>query len=631
VGALATAPGTTGERGEDEATTIVWGVDANDLGSIAVSSGRLFVGFEREVREFADGAPVRRAAWPRHEVEVDVGRMVAMGGQVYYFVGRAQRHEIQRVDLDAGTPPTTFLDLNVEMRDIAADKDAVVVATSDGATVAPLPAGPTWTASFPNEHTRGLAIDAAAFYVSVGHALWRVDRRDRTKSQIAAAGAHRLIEAAVSDGANVCYFASPTLSSDGSEDAGDASRTVVMRVPARGGPATQLATLPESVNSAAMTGGVLFAGMNGSVVAIDATTGRVQTVDTGWAYPRRLVVDGRFLYYRAKSGVRRVAVTRRIDEARVRLPSCSPVADAPEPPAESLALGQATEGRVGRIESDASGVYWTAPEADRIMHAPRPVAGVAHGVRAMVVADHQAKPSSLALGGGTAYWIADEHDVTRAGPDGKGPTVIWRTKGQANALAVLGGVVYWAERIPEYDEAVMALGPAPGPPRDVLHLPAVVDVAADGESLFFGLHEGGIVRFDPASARARILAGTDMIASLSVAGPFVYWASPRETVAYRVDKRGGVPQALMVAPRGSLHDVEITAISTSGDRAVWMAKDDFNDARITEGDLSGRCARILWSTVDSTASAVHADDLGVYWGAGGRVLTQGASVAVRRP
>jgi hypothetical protein len=170
------------KRGGEDAATLVWGADAKGLGSIAVSGGRLFVGSERGVRVFTNGAPAGQAAWPRHNVEVDTGQIAALGGQVFYYLGRGQYRDIQRLDVDSGAPPTKFLDLPEEMRDIAADRNAVIVTTHDAVTVAPLPEGLPWTAIFPNQFTRALAIDASYAYVSLGRALWRVDRRDHTKT-----------------------------------------------------------------------------------------------------------------------------------------------------------------------------------------------------------------------------------------------------------------------------------------------------------------------------------------------------------------------------------------------------------------------------------------------------------------
>lgn len=240
----------------------------------------------------------------------------------------------------------------------------------------------------------------------------------------------------------------------------------------------------------------------------------------------------------------------------------------------------------------------------------------------VVVADHQTDLAALAVSGGTAYWIAGKHDITRAGADGTPAQVLWQTKREAHGLAVLAGVVYWVEKTPQYDDAVMTLANAAGTAREVLHLPAVADLIADGEALFIGLEQGGIVRFDAASGRASLLAGTDSTATLSVDGSFVYWASPREVAAYRVDKQGGIPQRLMLSPGGRSDYIPIKAISASGNRAIWLAHDDFDPLRIAEGDLAGPCVRILWSTVDRTTSTVHADDAGVYWSSGGRVLEQ---------
>ena len=624
-GAPPAAPSAPAKRIADEASTLVWGADAKGLGSIAVSDGRLFVGFERGVRVFSGGVAGRQAAWPHHDVEVDTGQIAALGGQVYFYLDRGQHRDIERLDVESGSPATKFLDLHDEIRDIAVDRNALIVTTSNAVTVAPLPEGPAWTATFAGDYTHGLAIDARYAYVSVGHALWRVDRRDRTQSQLAVAGEHRSIHAAVSDGTNVYFFISNNLFS-GSGEGGAARSTLVMRVPAIGGSATQVAELPKGVGSAAIANGILFAEQEDSVVAVDVATGHVETVDIGWAYPRRLLVDGEFLSYVSKSGLRRVSITRRLPEARLRLPSCSPVAEAPPPRPPAITLGTAVRGDVGTVRSDATGVYWSEPKAGRIMRVARPGAdGAARAAQAVVVAEHQVEPSALAVGGGRAYWIAGKHDVTRTGVGGGGPEVIWRTKLEAHELAVLGDVVYWVEKTPEYDDLLMELRLPGGPPREVLRLSLVLDLVAGGDSVFLGLHEGGVVRFEAASGRARILAGTDSAAHLSIAGSFVYWASPRETAAYRVDRDGGVPQQLMLSPRGAHRDIVITAISTSGNRAIWMARDDFNEPRIAEGDFSGRCARIGWTTVDPAATSIYADEAGVYWVAGNHVLAKPAA------
>lgn len=623
-GAPPPAQSAPAKRIADEASTLVWGADARGLGSIAVSDGRLFVGFERGVSVFSGGVAGRQVAWPRHDVEVDTGRIAALGGRVYFYLDQGQHRDIQRLDVDSGAPATKFLGLHDEMGDIAVDRNALVVTTREAVTVAPLPEGPAWTATFPGDYTHGLAIDARYAYVSVGHALWRVDRRDRTQTELAVAGEHRSIHAVVSDGTNVYFFISNNLFS-GRGEGGAPKTTLVMRVPATGGSATQVAELPKGVASAAIANGILFAEQEDSVVAVDVATGHVETVDIGWAYPRRLLVDGDFLSYVSKSGVRRVSITRRLPEARLRLPSCTPVAEAPPPKPPAITLGTAARGDVGTVRSDATGVYWSEPKAGRIMRVARPGAdGAPRAAQAAVVAEHQVEPSALAVGGGRAYWIAGKHDITRAGVGGSGPEVIWRTKLEAHGLALLGDVVYWVEKTPEYDDVLMELRSPGGPPRDVLHLSLVLDLVSGGDSVFLGLQQGGVVRFDAASGRARILAGTDSAAHLSVAGSFVYWASPRETAAYRVDRDGGVPQQLLLSPRGSHRDVVITAISISGTRAIWMARDDFNEARIAEGDLSGGCARIGWTTVDSAATSVYADEAGVYWAARDHVLAKPA-------
>jgi hypothetical protein len=81
----------------------------------------------------------------------------------------------------------------------------------------------------------------------------------------------------------------------------------------------------------------------------------------------------------------------------------------------------------------------------------------------------------------------------------------------------------------------------------------------------------------------------------------------------------------MLSPHVSDRDVVITAISVSGNRAIWMARDDFTEPQIAEGDLSGGCARVGWTTVDPAATTVHADEAGVYWAAGDHVLAEPAS------
>jgi hypothetical protein len=92
---------------------------------------------------------------------------------------------------------------------------------------------------------------------------------------------------------------------------------------------------------------------------------------------------------------------------------------------------------------------------------------------------------------------------------------------------------------------------------------------------------------------------------------------------HRRDRRdGGVPQALLLSPHVHRSDVTVTAISVEGNRAVWIARDDFNKPRISEGDLSGTCARINWSTVDESATSAYVDDTGAYWSAGDRVMAK---------
>jgi hypothetical protein len=298
------------------------------------------------------------------------------------------------------------------------------------------------------------------------------------------------------------------------------------------------------------------------------------------------------------------------------------------------------------IAADGSGVYWTDPVANAVMHVP-----LGGGTVTTFASGQGVMEGGLAVAGGVVYWTAGGNLLSAPdfGSGGTGPPSVVAATGQSTpasgvfaalmTLLISNGVAYWDDNevVNDYYQGTIrsvplsAAGTDGGLPQPAsLQSPGqqISGLVTDGASMYWiengtllnNFFDGSIDAAPLSGGAALALAGSDVFtppAALAVAGSNVYWST--EAIGTR-------PITIMAVP---VAGGASSTFATLASMAWPMVADDANlyfsqHGTIVKMPLSGG-AQITLAQVQPAPDCMAVDADNIYLGSyvsggGGNVL-----------